>query len=190
MESEKLMDAGLGREDMNHKEIGKKIIVIGSPGSGKSYFSKCLAKTIGIPLIHLDKEYWNSGWVETSPAEWIAKHDTLLSGEKWIIDGNYGSTMDRRLEHADTVIYFDLNKYKCLMSCLKRIISNYGQVRSDMAEGCQEKFDFEFIKYIWDFSKTQGPRNKEKLARYPEKNSIVFKKRSEAERFLKELVKS
>lgn len=91
--------------------IGKRIMVIGSPGSGKSTFSRKLSHITGTPLIHLDKEFWNSGWVETPRDEWVKKQKFLVAGDEWIIDGNYGGTMEIRLGKAYTVICFEFMKY-------------------------------------------------------------------------------
>ncbi|CAM2794191.1 DNA topology modulation protein [Hathewaya histolytica] len=168
-------------------KIGKRIMIIGSPGSGKSTFSKKLAKLIGIPLIHLDKEFWNYGWVETPREKWIKKQEKLVQGDTWIIDGNYGGTLDIRLEKADTVICFQLNRTVCVLSYLKRVITNINKVRSDMGEGCQEKLDFEFIKYIWNFNIESEMKKIEKVTKYRNKQIIIFKKRSEAEKFLNEI---
>ena len=162
-------------------------MVIGSPGSGKSTFSRQISEVTGVPLIHLDKEYWNSGWIKTPKDEWIKKQEFLMSGDDWIIDGNYGGTMDIRLDKADTIILFDLNRLVCLTSYFKRVITNIGKVRIDMPEGCFEKFDLEFIKYIWNFPKSSGRRNKERLSRYKDKSIIVFCKRSEVMKYLREL---
>jgi len=172
---------------VNDIELGKKIMVIGSPGSGKSTFSRQLSEILGIPLIHLDKVYWNSGWIETPKDEWKAKQELLISGDKWILDGNYGGTMDMRSNKADTIINFELNRLVCFMSYIKRVITNLGKVRSDMPEGCPEKFDFKFAKYIWNFPKSSGKRNNERLNTYKNKNIIVFCMRREANKFLREL---
>lgn len=165
-------------------DIGKRIMVIGSPGSGKSTFSRKLSQIIARPLIHLDKEFWNNGWIETPRKEWIEKQKCLITGDEWIVDGNYGGTMDIRLEKADTVICFKLSRTVCLMSYFKRVITNINKVRSDMPEGCPEKFDFEFMKYIWNFPKTSGRKNIEKIEKNKEKQIIVFKNRREANQYI------
>ena len=167
--------------------IGKRIMVIGSPGSGKSTFSTKLAKITGLKLIHLDKEFWNNGWIETAREDWVKKQKCLISGDKWIVDGNYGGTMDIRLEKADTVICFELSKAVCLLSYFKRVITNVNKVRPDMPEGCPEKFDFEFMKYIWNFPKTSGQRNIDRLEISRDKKIIVFKNRREANKYIIEL---
>ncbi|MBU3188520.1 DNA topology modulation protein [Clostridium bowmanii] len=167
--------------------IGKRIMVVGSPGSGKSTFSRKLTEITGLPLIHLDKEFWKNGWIETPRAEWIKKQKGFLSGSEWIVDGNYGGTMDIRLEKADTVICFKLSRAVCLQSYFKRVITNIGKVRPDMPEGCPEKFDFEFMKYIWNFPKKSGQVNINRLQKNKGKQIIMFKNRREARKFITEI---
>ncbi len=167
--------------------IGKRIMVVGSPGSGKSTFSRKLADITGLPLIHLDKEFWNDGWIETPREEWVKKQKTLITGNEWIVDGNYGGTLDLRLEKADTVICFKLSKAVCLLSYFKRVITNINKVRPDMPEGCLEKFDFEFMKYIWNFPKKSGQVNISTLQKNKDKQIIVFKNRRVANRYVKDL---
>lgn len=167
--------------------IGKRIMVIGSPGSGKSTFSIKLAKITGIKLIHLDKEFWNYGWIETPREEWVEKQKSLICGDEWIVDGNFNGTIDIRIEKADTVICFNLSRVVCLMSYFKRVITNLGKIRIDMPEGCPEKLDFEFMKFIWNFPKTSGQSNIDRLGKGKDKQIIVFKNRREANQYIKEL---
>jgi adenylate kinase family enzyme len=168
--------------------IGKRIIVIGSPGSGKSTFSGKLARITGIPLIHLDKEFWNYGWVETPKEEWVRKQENIILDGEWIIDGNYGGTLDRRIEKADTIICFQLNRVICILRYFKRVIVNLNKVRPDMPEGCPEHFDFKFMKYIWNFPKTSGRRNIERLQKSRNKHIIIFKKRNDASKYIRSVL--
>lgn len=131
----------------------KRILVIGCPGSGKTTFSLKLSKQLNIPCIHLDKLFWKNDWVECSKEEFDNLLDMELQKESWIMDGNYSRTLSRRLQFADTVIYLDYPRLLCIYRVLKRVIQNYGKTRIDMAENCPEKFDFEFLKYIWNFNK-------------------------------------
>lgn len=84
-----------------------RVLVIGISGAGKSTFSRALANATGLPLIHLDKEFWQPGWVQTPRLNWRAKVTELAAGERWIMDGNYDSSLDLRLPRADTALWFD-----------------------------------------------------------------------------------
>lgn len=129
----------------------QKILIIGSPGSGKSKFSFRLSKKLNIPIIHLDKLFWKEGWVSRSKETFDKLLIEEMEKESWIIDGNYSRTLPMRLEKADTVILFDYSRFVCLWRVLKRVVTNYGKVRADMSEGCRERFDWEFIRYVWSF---------------------------------------
>src|SRR4030095_14149138 len=124
----------------------RKIMIIGCGGSGKSTFAVSLGKRLQIPVYHLDQLYWKPGWVETPKAEWIARMETLCSQDVWIIDGNYGGTMDVRFASSDTAILFDLPTRTCLYGALRRLFIFRGRNRPDMAPGCPERLDF---KYLW-----------------------------------------
>src|SRR5690349_18913828 len=98
----------------------KRVVVIGSGGSGKSTFSRELGRATGIPVIHLDREFWRPGWEETPKDEWNALVAELLAGESWIMDGNFGGTREMRMQAADTIIFLDLPRRVCLYRILKR----------------------------------------------------------------------
>ena len=132
---------------------GRRIIVLGSAGSGKSTLSTMLGELIGVPVIHLDRLFWNPGWVETPKEEIDKLAIKAASGESWIIDGGYLRTLDFRIERADAIIFIDLSRYICIFRVLRRWIKNYGKTRVDMGEGCPEKMDFTFLKWIWDYPK-------------------------------------
>ncbi|WP_235869406.1 P-loop NTPase family protein [Veronia nyctiphanis] len=124
----------------------KRIAIIGSGGSGKSTFSVELGKALNLPVHHLDRLYWKPNWVKPKKDDWIALQKSLCNEECWIIDGNYHSTPDIRLAACDTVIFLDVNRYTCIYRAVKR--SLLSRERKDMAEGCDEKLDFEFIKFL------------------------------------------
>jgi adenylate kinase family enzyme len=162
----------------------KRIIIIGSPGSGKSYLSKKIAEITHYPLIHLDNEYWQPGWITTPREEWIDKQKKMISAKQWIIDGNYHSSIELRFEACDIAIFLDMNRITCILSAIRR----HGKKRSDLPEYCEEKFDKEFrdfLIYIWNFPKA----NKQKIMNlhqtYSEKPFIIMKNRREVKKFIK-----
>jgi adenylate kinase family enzyme len=126
----------------------KRIAIIGSSGSGKSTFANKLGKVLNRSVIHLDKEYYTSGWKEKYPtkADWIDFQRKLIAGDEWIIDGNYRSSMIMRLDRADAIIFFDFPKWFCLWRAFKRIFNR--QQPFDKPEGMREKISWELIRRV------------------------------------------
>lgn len=135
----------------------KRVLIIGSPGAGKSTFARTLASRTHLPLIHLDQEYHLPGWVEPPEERWRQRLGELIAGESWIIDGNYGGSMDRRLARADTAIWLDYTGWLCLWRVVKRIVTLHGTVRPDAAPGCRERLDFAFLHYVAVFRRVKRP---------------------------------
>lgn len=136
----------------------RRVAVIGGSGAGKSWFSTALAAATGLPLVHLDAEYWRPGWVQSAPEDWRARHDALIAGDAWIIDGNFGGTLSARLARADTVFWFDLPTADCLAGVVRRRLVHWGRTRPDMAPGCPERLDRKFLTYVATFRRVHRPR--------------------------------
>jgi len=131
--------------------IGRRVMVMGSSGSGKSTMAKRLGEIIGLPVVHLDSISWLPGWVAMPEAEFDEKVREAADEPAWVIDGNYSRTRDYRLERADTVIYLDFSRYTCLLRALKRRIMYHGRTRPDIGEGCPERITWWLVKWIWTY---------------------------------------
>ena len=165
----------------------ERVMIIGCGGSGKSTLARQLGEKTGLPVVHLDKLFWHPGWVESSKGEIDAKIMQAISEPRWILDGNFNRTIHQRLERCDTVIYLDFSRFACLMGVAKRVLTTYGTVRPDMAEGCPERFDWEFVKFIWDFNKNNRVLNATRIAKSKHARAIVLKSRKETRQFLMRL---
>lgn len=168
----------------------KKIIVCGvSAGAGKSTFARKLGEKLEMPVHHLDSYYWKAGWVERKKEEFRDKQRQLVKEDAWIIEGNYASSMEIRLAEADTFIYLELPLRVCLYRALKRWVLNYGKTRPDMAEGCPEKMDKEFLKFIVttyaDRKIEMRQRAKDFIARGPDRQSVILQTQKQIDGFLK-----
>ncbi len=122
----------------------KRVAIIGPGGAGKTTLARKLGARTGLPVIHLDRLYWSKGWVPTPRETWLEHQREVLAQERWIIDGNYGSTMALLLAAADTVIFLDTPRLRCLWRVLERVLSYRPGTRPDMAEGCHERFNLGF----------------------------------------------
>ncbi|MGL5805452.1 MAG: DNA topology modulation protein [Xenococcaceae cyanobacterium] len=141
----------------------QRITIIGSSGSGKSTLAKKLEQKLDIPVIHLDRFYWQPGWIPRLEADWIDLQCKLLQGDRWIVDGNYLSTMDLRLEAADTIIFLDFKRSLCLWRVTKRYLKYRGRTRSDMASDCPERLTLDFLQWVWNFQGRSRPKIQSKL---------------------------
>lgn len=165
----------------------QRVLVMGCCGSGKTTFARALAAKFDLPLISLDRLFWQPGWRESDPGDFSRKvtHETAQTA--WVMDGNYirhGAGAMRR-ERADTVLWFDLPRHVCVAGILRRIVTSYGKVRPEMAPGCPERFDPAFLHYVWTYGKFQRPDLLEYFKGLrPDQRFVTFSTRAQASVFL------
>lgn len=166
----------------------KKVLVIGSSGSGKSTFASRLGEILKLPVIHMDMLFWHPNWVETPKDEWRKVVEKSVQGESWVMDGNYSATMDLRLPVCDTVIFLETPRIICVYRILKRVVTYKKGSRPDIPEGCDEKFDWDFVKIVWNYPIRSKPKIEALLKKLAsEKKVIRLKSTKEIENFLTEL---
>ena len=161
----------------------KRIMIIGCPGSGKSTFARALAEKTGLPLHYLDMMYWNPDRTTKPKEEFRAALRETVALPEWIIDGNYGSTLEVRMEACDTVIFLDYPVEVCIAGVEER----RGKPRPDMP-WVETEPDLEFIEFIKKYNEESRPKVIELLEKYKEKNIIIFKSRAEADEYLRRLL--
>ena len=161
-----------------------KAIIIGSPGSGKSTFARALQQATGLPLIYLDQLYWSADRSHVEKSVFQQRLQSVVEQERWIIDGNYASSLEQRLSACDTIFFLDYPTDICLAGVLKR----QGQARPDMpwVEN-SDVLDAEFIKLIQNYRQVNRPQVLELIAQYPEKQAYIFENRGEAQAYLHSL---
>lgn len=159
-------------------------MVVGSPGSGKSHFSTELSYRTGLPLFHLDRNFWSGdgGIREHAEAQrFVEWQKRTVEDDEWIFDGNYNGTMNLRLARADTVFCFELSRMRCVFGYLRRLLL------APFSPGApRDRFDFKFIKHIWKFKQTELI---ERLNQYPSLHVLVFRRRKDISGFFTALEK-
>ena len=158
-----------------------KIAIIGYSGSGKSTLARQLAEAYNIPVLHFDKVQFRPNWeIRPQPSKEIMTKTFLDLHKDWVIDGNYSKlSFERRMEEADVIILLLFNRISCLYRVTRRYLKYKNTTRSDMADGCQEKLDREFVKWILrdGRSKTARQRYQNVVSQYPEKTIVLKNQR-------------
>lgn len=163
----------------------KKVLVIGPGGAGKSTLANQLGERLKVEVLHLDKFYWQPGWVEMPKPEWLKTVEELLRRDEWIMDGNYSGTLDIRFKACDTIVFMDMPRLLCLWRVLKRAVMYRKRARPDMADGCQERLTLEFILWIWNYPRRTRPKVLKLLESSPKEKRIVWlRSLSDVEGFL------
>jgi adenylate kinase family enzyme len=163
----------------------RRIAIIGCGGSGKSFLAREVGRRTGIEVTHLDALYWDADWQPRHvAAEWEALQRTLVEADAWIMDGNYGRTMDVRLAAADTVIFLDLPAHICLRRVLVRQVRRLaGHRRTEIAG--PERASLVFLRWILGYRRKSRPQVLERLARLgPGTRVVTLKSQAEVQAYL------
>lgn len=138
----------------------QRIVVLGNAGSGKSTFSRLLGERLSIPVVYLDKLFWEPNWSKPAPEVFRQRVETAVSGSAWICEGNYHRrTFDLRLPKADLVVWMDTPRIQCMKRVAMRSLLN--KPREDLPVGCSERIDAEFLaflRYVWTFDSLVRPQ--------------------------------
>ena len=162
--------------------------MIGSGGAGKSTLARRLGERLGLEVIHLDRIFWRPGLVETPKDEWRRTVEGLCAREAWVMDGNYGGTLEVRLAACDAVVFLDMPRAVCMWRVLKRAVKYRNSTRPDMAEGCREKVDLEFLQWVWTYPARRRAKLLARLAELEgDKRVVRLRSDAEVERFLAEV---
>jgi adenylate kinase family enzyme len=167
-----------------------KIAVIGYSGSGKSTLAAALGEKYSTDVLHLDCVHFLPGW-EIRPKEEKeeAVSSFLDSHTEWVIDGNYTKlSYERRMSEADRIIFLNFNRFNCFFRAYGRYLKFHGRSRRSIAEGCNEKFDLEFVGWIlWGGrSKRAKKRYRDVILQYGEKTTVI-KNQKELNRYVEKL---
>lgn len=163
-----------------------KIAVIGYSGAGKSTLARKLGERYGIPVLHFDTVQFTPNWQERDRTEAHRMVHEFMEGPAWVIDGTYSKfEFERRLAEADEIVFLDLSRMACFFRALSRYFRFRGKSRPDMADGCCEKMDPEFVWWLLWKGRTRKKREKfQKVMEQYREKTVVLKNQREIDRYL------
>ena len=137
----------------------QRIVILGNAGSGESTLARALGEQLSLPVVHLDRLFWEPGWVEPDAEQFRERVRVAIATDAWVCEGNYARrTFDLRLPHADLIVWLDTPRLTCFTRVIRRSVMN--RPRPDIAVGCSEKLDREFLtflKFVWTFDRGYRP---------------------------------
>ncbi|MGN1423897.1 MAG: DNA topology modulation protein [Oscillospiraceae bacterium] len=167
-----------------------KIAIIGYSGSGKSTLAKKLGAVYQAEVFHFDKVHFLPDWeIRNDEEKARITKEFLDTHDSWVTDGNYSKLFyERRMDEADIIIMLLFNRFSCLYRVIRRYRKFRNTTRPDMCEGCNEKLDLEFIKWVLHDGRTKRLKNRydSVKAKYGEK-VIVIRNQKQLDDFLKKL---
>nr|WP_133706221.1 AAA family ATPase [Rhizobium sp. BK313] len=154
-------------EVANQIRRADRILVIGCSGGGKSTLSQEIAARFGLSYISIDRDVlWLPGWVQRDRPEQRSIIAEKILGERWIMDGTNTSSFDLRLPRTDIVIWVRMPRLLCIWGALSRWLKWIGRTRPEMAPGCNERVEWQFLQFIWTFEEKYTPRIVAALAQH------------------------
>ncbi|MFS2174817.1 AAA family ATPase [Rhizobium pisi] len=142
-----------------HIRRARRILVVGCSGGGKSTLSLKIAERFGLSYISLDRDVrWLPGWMQRDRVEQRNIIASRILEDRWIMDGTSPSTFDIRLPRTEVVVWVRMPRLLCIWGAISRWAKWIGRTRPEMAPGCIEKVDWEFLRFIWTFEEKFAPR--------------------------------
>lgn len=162
-----------------------KIMIIGYSGSGKSTLAARIAKAKELPVLHLDQVHFLDGWKERNRTDALNIVKEVLAEDSWVIDGNYAKFYHQeRLEQADKIIFMNFSRWDCLRRVRRRYQQYKGTTRPDMAAGCEEKLDFEFVWWILYQGRTKKKQEFQEIMEQYSEKMVLLRNQAELDEFV------
>lgn len=162
----------------------ERICIIGGSGTGKTTLSNNLGKELNLPVYHIDGIHHLKDWKIRDKEERDKIILEKVAETKWIIDGTYRSTLQQRLEKADSVIYLDYSTFAQIIGVLKRFIKNHGKEKEEIP-GCKEQMNWNFFLFVLNWRKNKREEILEKINIIDNNKVYVFNNRKQLNKWYK-----
>lgn len=162
-----------------------RVSVIGGSGCGKTTLADSLGNDMELPVYHLDGVNYFPNWEERDRDDRDKIILELVKKKKWIIDGNYTGTLEKRLQASDMVIYLDYSIYMRISGVLKRYYQCLGRGERKEIPGCKERVDKEHIMSIFSWNSDKRKKIYKILDTVDIEKVLIFKNRRKLNKWYK-----
>lgn len=133
----------------------KRVIVVGTSGSGKTTFARQLAQRMDWAHIELDNLHWEANWQEADLETLTARVTHAMQADGWVMDGNYGKISHLTWPRADTVIWLDYPRWlvmgRVIRRTARRVLTRQKLWDAGNVEGLQAVFGKDsIIAWAWN----------------------------------------
>ena len=144
----------------------QRVVIIGNSGGGKSTLARQLGARLALPVVHLDRLYYQPGWRPGDPEMFRGRVAEALAGDRWIVDGNFLSMVGELiLPRADAILWLHQPRWLCLVRAAWRCIDLPNRPRAELPPGCRDSLDPQMLAFIWTFDRAARPAIEAHLAR-------------------------
>lgn len=133
----------------------RRILVLGSPGAGKTVLASALSRQLGLELLRLDDHFWKPGPVRLPTAEWRERVAQFAARPAWVMDGTYEASLDLRLPAADAIVYLRTSRWHCLRRIVVRRLQARWRGIGDSSPG--HALTPFFLRYVFRFPAVTEP---------------------------------
>lgn len=157
--------------DLKGLRQARRILVLGSPGSGKTLLATVVSRHLAVELLRLDDFFWQPGRVRMPTDEWRTRVVELANRTSWVMDGTYEASLDLRLPASDALIYIRSNRWACLWRVVtRRLLSRWRPV--DEASHGHALTPF-FVRYVFRFPLTTQPEVFRLIAQHAGSKALI-----------------
>lgn len=138
--------------------LGRRIVIFGPSNAGKSTLADALSRKLDAPAVHLDQLHHmpHTDWVPRPKAEFEALQRQAMSGEAWVMDGNYSALVQERLARATGAIVLDDSRWWRLARYVRRTL--FERERVGNLPGNKDSLRWSMIHWVFVASRPNTAR--------------------------------